>query len=292
MTIYFYAHTDNRRSLRRLRRSAALAKELQKEFDVYFMTTEFRSATYARRELGIKKAVGIEDFRNIGTIAQRGDVIVYDSDEHSEVIHEEMIEFFGTFFRISYDPKTLKKDREILISPHLVGEGIINGLLIDRDFFDGGQKSLPRGFFYGDDDYGRELEKIAPKLASFELELIEGFYFFVDVEEKIEAYFKAIHPIEEYFDVIKASKTFLSFDPQTALEAAAAGARTLFIHKEAEEEYTPLIQRAGVLDGGYFDPARLQEALLRLEAPNRDYLSALSVEKVAREMVSILKTNT
>ena len=292
MTIYFYAHTDNRRSLRRLRRSAALARELQKEFDVYFMTTEFRSATYAKRELGIKKAVGIEDFRNIGTIAQRGDVIVYDSDEHNEAIHEEMIDFFGTFFRISYDPKALKKDKEFLISPHLVGEGIINAVLIDMRFFDSASKNVDRGFFYADDDYDRNLEKIAPKLAPFELELVEGFYFFVDVEAKVQSYFKAVHPIEEYFEVVGGSKLFVSFDPQTALEAAAAGAKSIFVHRSEEEECTPLIERAGVFDSGYFDPARLQEAILSAKAPNRDYLHALSVEKAAREMVSILKTNT
>ena len=292
MTIYFYAHTDNRRDLNRLRRSAALAKELQKNHDVYFMTTEFRSATYAKRELGIKKAVGIEDFRNIGTIAQRGDVIVYDSAEHNETIHQEMIEYFGKFFRISYDPDDSKKEGEILISPYLVGEGIINGILIDMEFFEPQKKEIDRGLFYSDDDYDRNLERIAPALAPFEFELIEGFYFFVDVEEKLQNYFKAIHPIEEYFDVIKSSKLFASFNPQTALEAAAAGAKTIYIQRRQEDEYLPLIQRTQILDLGFFDPAKLQEAILRVQAPNREYLSALNVQKVAQKIENILKTNT
>ena len=291
MTLYFYAHTDNRKSLDRLRRSAALARALQEEFEVYFMTTEFRSATYAKQELGIRKAVGIEDFRNIGTICERGDVIIYDSDEHNETIHQEMIEFFEKFFRISYDPKEIKKEGEYLISPHLVGEDIINGVLIDERFFQERPKSIDRAFFYSDADYERNVEKLAPKLQEFELELIEGFYFFVDVEEKIKDYFQKIHPIEDYFDVISASKLFLTFDPQTALEAAAAGAKTVYIQRQ-ESGYEPLLERAGIKEAGYFDPAKLQEAILTVSAPNREYLSALSVKKVARKIADLVKRET
>ncbi len=290
MTIYFYAKTDNRLGLDRLRRTAALAKELQKSHEVYLMTTEFRSATYAKRELGIKKAVGIEDFRNIGTICERGDIIIYDSDEHNEVIHEEMIDYFGRFFRISYDPKDMPKEGEILISPYIVGANVINGALVDMDFFEQGSKKISRLFFYGDDDYNKKLLDIAPKLFGFDFELLEGFYFFVDMEEKLRPYFRAIHSYEEYGDAIKGSKLCLSASGQSALEAAAGGTKVIYMQREdKDEEYVPLLERVGVLNMGYFEPQRLQEAIVSAKVPNQDYLIANSVEKVAKNVQKLIE---
>ncbi len=285
MTIYFYAKTDNRLGLDRLRRTAALAKELQKTHEVYLMTTEFRSATYAKRELGIKKAVGIEDFRNIGTVCEQGDIIVYDSDEHNETIHQEMIDYFGRFFRISYDPKDMPKEGEILISPYIVGANVINGVLVDMDFFQHCTKEISRLFFYGDDDYNKRLLNIAPKLSSFDFELLEGFYFFVDMEEKLRPYFAKIHDSGEYADAIKAARLCVSASGQSALEAVAAGAKVIYMQREdKDEEYVPLLERAGVLNMGYFEPQKLEEAIVSAKVPNRDYLIANSVEKVAKKI--------
>ncbi|BCD60890.1 MULTISPECIES: hypothetical protein [unclassified Nitratiruptor] len=292
MTIYFYAHTDNRTGLDRLRRSAALAKELQKEYEVYFMTTEFRSATYAKQHLGIKKAVGIEDFRNVGTICERGDILVYDSNEHNETIHQEMIDFFGAFIRISYDPKDLPKEKEILISPYIVGENVINGILVDMDYFKDREKSIDKLFFYGDSDYEKRMLEIAPQLKDFQMEFLEGFYFFVDMEEKLTPFFTTYHPYEEYQESIRSARTFLSFSPQSALEAVAAGAKTIYIQSKEEDEYLSVLERAGVKNLGYFDATHLQEALLNPSVPNKEYLQSLSVEKVAKRLSEYLKSSS
>ncbi len=280
-TLYFYAKTDNRLGLDRLRRTAALAKELQKEYEVYFMTTEFRSATYAKRVLGVKKAVGIEDFRNIGTICERGDIIVYDSDEHNEIIHQEMIEFFGKFIRISYDKDDMPKEGEILISPYRVGENIINGVLVDMDYFEKQDKDK-RVFFYGDSDYEKNLLQIAPKLKEFDFSLLEGLYFFADIEDKVQEYFTDIFESEEYPETIQSASLFVSHSPQSALEAAASGAKTIYFGED--EEYKELFARAGVFDMGYFDAKRLQEALLQVDAPKGIYLRQMSVENVAKTL--------
>ncbi len=289
MTIYFYAKTDNRLGLDRLRRTAALAKELQKSYDVYLMTTEFRSATYAKRELGIKKAVGIEDFRNVGTICERGSILIYDSDEHNEVIHEEMIDYFGRFFRISYDPKDMPKEGEILISPYIVGGNVINGVLVDMDFYEQTSKEIARLFFYGDDDYNKKLLDIAPKLASFDFELLEGFYFFVDMEEKLKPYFTKIYGYEEYFEAMRGAKLCVSASGQSALEAAAAGAKVVYIQREdKDEEYVQLLERVGILNMGYFEPQRFEEAIVSAKVLNRDYLIANSVEKVAKKVQELI----
>ena len=280
-TIYFYAKTDNRLGLDRLRRTAALAKELQREYEVYFMTTEFRSATYAKRVLGIKKAVGIEDFRNIGTICERGDTIIYDSDEHNETIHQEMIDYFGTFVRISYDKDDIPKEGEILVSPYRVGKNIINGILVDMDYFEKRDKDK-RVFFYGDSDYEKELLQIAPKLRTFDFSLLEGLYFFADIEEKVQEYFTDIFESEEYPEIIQSASLFVSHSPQSALEAAASGAKTIYFGED--EEYQELLARAGVFGMGYFDAKRLQEALLQVSSPKREFLQQLCVENVAKAL--------
>lgn len=277
MTIYFYAKTDNRLGLDRLRRTVALMREF-KEFDTYLMTTEFRSATYAKRVLGAKKAVGIEDFRNVGTICERGDILIYDSDEHNEIIHQEMIDFFGKFFRISYDPKDLPKPGEYLISPHIVGESVINGVLVDRRYFTAQEKSK-RVFFYGDSDYEKSLLKIAPQLKDLELDLLEGFYFFVDVADKVAPYFNAIYESEEYLEILSESGLFISHSAQSALEAAASGGKVIYFGED--EDYLPILQKTGVLYMGYFDAQKLQEAILAAKVAKKEYLGALSVEKVA-----------
>ncbi len=284
MTIYFYAKTDNRLGLQRLRRSIALMQELQ-DFDTYLMTTEFRSATYAKRVLGVKKAVGIEDFRNIGTICKRGDIIVYDSDEHNETIHQEMIEYFGKFFRISYDPKDEPKKGEYLISPHRVGENIINGVLVDKRYFVARNKAK-RLFFYGDSDYEKRLLEIAPQLQDFGFELLEGFYFFVDIAQKVEPYFTRVYESEEYLDIVPQAKLFVTHSAQSALEAAASGTKVVYFGED--EEYLPLLQRAGVLHMGYFDASKLQEAVVIAKSARSDFLGALSAQKVAKELTSLL----
>ncbi len=288
MTLYFYVHTDNRIDLDRLRRSAALAKELQKDFDIYFMTTEFRSATYAKRELGLEKTVGIEDFRNIGNICERGDIIIYDSDEQSEEILQEMIAYFGKFFKISYDPKEFPREGAYLISPHVVGERVINGILIDEDYFGSFAKSK-RVFFYGDADYARELEKIAPHIKDFDFELLEGFYFFVDSEEKLRPYFKEIHEYDAYKEIIQQSSLFVTASPQSALEAAATGAKVVTMQKADEEDYLPLLQKAGIVDIGFFDAGRLQEGIIKAKEANIDYLRKMGVEKVAQKIKELIK---
>ena len=287
MTIYFYAKTDNRLGLDCLRRTAALARELQKEYDVYFMTTEFRSATYAKRVLGIQKAVGIEDFRNIGTVCERGDVIIYDSDEHNETIHQEMIDYFGKFFRISYDPKDMPREGEILVSPHIVGADVINAVLVDSHYFEAASKEL-RLFFYGDSDYERRMLDIAPKLARFDLDLLEGFYFFVDMEEKLNDFFKNIYESEEYPDLVPQASLFITHSPQAALEAAAGGAKVIYFG--TDEEYAPLFDRANIRNIGVFDPSRLQEALLASTPAATEYLQKLGVEQCAAQIIQRMKS--
>ena len=283
--IYFYARTDNRRDLDRLRRSVALAKEFD---EVYFMATDFRAASYAK-SLGIKKAVGIEDFRNISQVCQRGDVLVFDSDEHLENdhVHQEMIDYFGRFIRISYNPKDQRKDGEFLISPYIVGEGVINAILVDAEFFEVSSKKIDRLYFWGDADYEKKLVQLAPALGKFGFDLLEGLYFFVGYGDELSQYFQNIYDVDDYYETMKAAKLVVSADPQAALEATAAGAKVVYMPKSAENEYHLLLQRLGVLNMG-LDPNKLQEALLSATTANKEALKKLSCAYAKEQIERIL----
>jgi len=290
VTIYFYAYSDNRKGLESVRRSAALAKELQKEFEVYFMTTEFRSATYAKRVLGVKKAVGIEDFRNSANIAPRGSVLIYDSQEHNETIHQEMIEYFKTFFRITYNPNDKPKKGEYLISPYPLGENCIESILVDMEFFKPSKKEIERTLFFGDSDYERELEKFAPAIADLNFSLLEGFYFFVDVEEKVKNYFVEVYPSEEYIEVIKSSKLLLTTSLQTALEATASGDKVLFLDNKGKEK--KILENIGIKILDFFSPLKIKQELDQIQPPDPSLLITKNVEKTAKIVKELIKSET
>ncbi|MRI83971.1 MAG: hypothetical protein C6I00_06080 [Nitratiruptor sp.] len=266
--IYFYVHTDNRRDLDRLRRSAALAKGMEaKGIDVYFMTTDFRAATYAKT-LGIKRSVGIEDFRNIAQICQRGDTIIFDSDEYQEMpgIHQEMVAFFGHFIRISYDPNDRPIPGELLISPYLHGDEIIDAILIDPDYFHDGEPRVEALCFWGDADYEGHFLQEASKLQLLGLHLLEGVYFFADYEERLAPFFAQIHQPQDYPRLLPFAKLLLSASPQSLLEGVAGGARVLYWPK-GRTSYDPLLGELGVAvwDGGDLEAARKVPAELLRE---------------------------
>ena len=283
--IYFYARTDNRKDLERLRRVVALAKQFE---DVYLMTTDFRAASYAKR-LGIKKAVGIEDFRNISQVAHRGSVLVFDSDEHLEndYVHQEMIDYFRHFIRISYDPKDVRKEGEILISPYIVGEGVVNAILVDEEYLQEAPKEIDKLYFWGDADYDKELVKRAQDLESQEFELLEGLYFFAGYDEELAPFFKAIHECDEHIDAVKSAKLVASSEPQTLLEAAAAGAKVLYLPKKEESEYLGLIERLGILNVG-MEWSRVQEGLLQAKSVSREPFEKLGAAAAKKRLEELM----
>jgi hypothetical protein len=286
--IYFYARTDNRKDLERLRRVVALAKQFE---DAYLMTTDFRAASYAKR-LGVKKAVGIEDFRNTSQIAPRGSVLVFDSDEHLEndYVHQEMIDYFRHFIRISYDPKDTRKDGEILISPYIVGEGVINAVLVDEEFLKPCKKSIDKLYFWGDADYEKELVTRAHQLKALELDLLEGLYFFAGYDDELAPYFQTIHECDEHIDTVKSAKVVVSSEPQTLLEAAAAGAKVLYLPKKEESEYLPLLERLGILNVGT-DWSRAQEGLLQARRVAKDLFEKLGVVNAKKRLEELMQIN-
>ncbi|HIE34934.1 MAG TPA: hypothetical protein EYP79_01895 [Campylobacterales bacterium] len=283
MRLFFYAKTGHRVGLDRLRRVVALMNEF-KEYEPFLMVEDFRAASFAKSELGVKKSIGIDDIRNMANFCNRGDVVIFDSDEYSNIMHQEMIDYFKYFIRVSDKIDDEPKKGELLISFYKQGENIINGVLVDRDFFGEFKKDTKRVFFYGDDDYEKNLMKKSKIFKDLDVDLVEGFYFFLNYQDELK-YFKNIYEIEEYKDIIKRAKTFITSSPQTALEAAASKSDVIYIQREDKDKnLVPLLKEIGIKVLESFDKPMLEIALKTKSNLRNDLLSDKGVTNVARNI--------
>ncbi len=231
MRLYFYAKTGHRVGLDRLRRIKSLIKEFE-EYEPLLMVQDFRAADYAKRELGIKRTLGIDDVRNMANVCERGDAVIFDSDEFNESMHAQMCDFFSDFVRISYSALEEPKNGEILINPYKGGDNRIEALLVEKDYLNANTVKKGSYFFYGDEDYEKELKKIAGAFKGREFSLLEGFYFFLDYAKELNECFERIEEIENYDRTIKSASVFVTSSWQSAIESAAAGARTIYLERE------------------------------------------------------------
>lgn len=283
MRLFFYAKTGHRVGLDRLRRVVALMNEF-KEYEPFLMVEDFRAASFAKSELGVKKSIGIDDIRNMANFCNRGDVVIFDSDEYSNIMHQEMIDYFKYFIRVSDKIDDEPKKGELLISFYKEGENIINGVLVDRDFFGEFKKDTKRVFFYGDDDYEKNLMKKSKIFKDLDVDLVEGFYFFLNYQDELK-YFKNIYEIEEYKDIIKRAKTFITSSPQTALETAASKSDVIYIQREDKDKnLVPLLKEIGIKVLESFDKPMLEIALKTKSNLRNDLLSDKGVTNVARNI--------
>lgn len=256
MRLFYYVHTGHRIGLDRFRRAATIIRALG-DVDITLLTSDFRIAQEARH-FGIKRAVGIDVVRNIPQIAHHGDQIIFDSDELNPVMHEDMVNFFSTFIRVSDDPDAVQRKGELLISPYLEGEGICRGVAVDERYFEKSEKSIEKSLFFGDDDYEEDLLAQVDMFSELEADLIVGFYFFLDYEAKLAPSFKTLYEFEDYDEVVQSSKVFVTSSPQAVLENLASGGRPVYVQRpDYVRDFLPLFEtlKVPVIDG--FDKKRL-----------------------------------
>ncbi|MEN8147499.1 MAG: hypothetical protein ABFR02_07755 [Campylobacterota bacterium] len=256
MRLFYYVHTGHRIGLDRFRRAATIIRALG-DVDITLLTSDFRIA-HECKEFGVKRSVGIDVVRNIPQIAHHGDKIIFDSDELNPVMHKDMVDFFSTFIRVTDDPNAVQLEGELLISPYLEGEGVCKGVAVDEKYFEQTPKTIEKAFFFGDDDYEEDLLANVDMFAQLEMDLIVGFYFFLDYEEKLAPSFAARYEFEEYDEAVQGSKVFVTSSPQAALENLASGGRPVYIQRpDYVRDFIPLFETLNipVVDG--FDKIRL-----------------------------------
>jgi len=230
MKTYYYVHTGHRIGLDRFRRAAAILNNLQDE-DITLLTSDYRIAQVAR-DFGIEKSVGVDVVRNIPQISHNGDKLIFDSAEANPLMLEDMRDYFSAFIRISDDASDKKEDKEFLISPYLQGEGICNAVVVHDHFFGEFEKSVELTYFFGDDDYEKDLEKHFDFVADLNPNLQLGFYYFLDYEDMLKKKFKNHFEFEAYEAMIQSTKILLSASPQAILDSLAAGGKPIYFQRE------------------------------------------------------------
>lgn len=234
MKTYYYVHTGHRVGLDRFRRACTIIRALG-DVDITLLCSDFRIANEARH-FGVEKAVGIDVVRNIPKIANHGDKLIFDSDEANPIMLDDMRNFFSIFIRVSDDKNDSKAEGELLISPYLSGEGICNAIAVDDKYFTKEEKTINLAYFFGDDDYEKDLEKNLDFVADLNPDLLLGFYYFLDYEDILRKKFKNHHEFEEYDEVIKKSQILITASPQAVFENLASGGNPIYVQRDGYKE--------------------------------------------------------
>ena len=230
MKIYYYAHTGHRFGLDRFRTAVSVIKSLP-DLDITLLTSDYRIASYANH-FGIRNSVGIDVLRNIPNIAEHGDILFYDSDEHTGQQLLDMIDFFSKFVRISLDENDFPRKGEFVINPYLEdSENSFGYLPVETSYFGKFEKKIDTLLFFGDDDYDRDLIHYLRKFQKIRPDLLLGFYYFLGYEEGLKEFANRMFENEEYESVVKSSRNVITSSYQTALQSLVSGGEPIYIER-------------------------------------------------------------
>lgn len=279
MRTFYYVHTGHRIGLDRFRRACSIIRALD-GVEITLLCSDFRIASEAKN-FGVKNSVGIDDVRNIPNIASRGDKIIYDSSEANPFMLEDMRSFFSKFLRVSDNPNDTKAQNEFLISPYLSGDGICSAVMVADEYFLPTQKSTPISFFFGDDDYEKDLLKNIDFIKDLNPALGLGFYYFLDYEDELKKLFLNHFEFDEYDDMIIKSEIFISSSPQAILEANASGAKSIYIQRaDYGDDFVNLFAKYNIPIVKNYDK-KLLNAILRQIDKQGYFKTEQSAKKIA-----------
>ena len=233
--IFYYVHTGHRIGLDRFRRAATIIRALG-DVDITLLCSDFRIAQIAK-DFGVENSVGLDVVRNIPQISHHGDKLIFDSQEANPIMLDDMRSYFSTFIRVSDSVDDKKDDNELLISPYLNGDGICNAYAIDDKFFKKYEKTVKLSYFFGDDDYEKDLEKNLDFLSELNPHLQLGFYYFLDYEDMLKDKFLSHFEFEEYDEMITKSEILITSSPQAVLESLASGGKPIYVQREDYSAY-------------------------------------------------------
>jgi len=207
MRTFYYVHTGHRIGLDRFRRACAIINSLG-DVDITLLCSDFRIAQIAK-DFGVKNAVGLDVVRNIPQISHYGDQLIFDSEEANPIMLEDMKNYFSTFIHIKNDE-----------------------IAVDDKFFEKEEKTIKLSFFFGDDDYSKDLEKNLDFINGLNPDLQLGFYYFLDYEDFLKEKFKNYHEPEDYEEMIKKTDILITASPQAVLESLVSGGKPIYFQRE------------------------------------------------------------
>lgn len=215
MNIYIYTKTGHNIGLDALRRGCVLYKQLeQKQCEPILCTSDYRAATFAR-DLGAYKGIGVDIIGNLPNIMERNDMLIFESDEPNETTRKFMLEYCNKLYEIGTD---------------------IPRNLVDDMFFNGGDKSITKAFFLGDDDYSDSILKVlCSHDDKYDITLLMGHYFFLGNDEKLKPYFENIIDEEDYQETILNTQYLLTGSINAVFESLASGNSPVF-YKRSDKQ--------------------------------------------------------
>ena len=225
MNIYIYAKSGHNIGLEQVRRCAVLYKQL-KSCNPIMCTSDYRAATFAR-DLGVDRGIGIDIIGNLPNLMERNDMLIFDSDEPSDTMREFMGDYCTHLFEVGVD---------------------ICKTLVDDKFFQKGDQSILKTFFFGDDDYSDILLKeLCNGQDKQNINILMGHYFFLGNDEKLISYFQEIIEEEEYFETILNTKYLLTSSFNAIFESLAAGNYPVFYPRnDKNNENIDLIKKYNI----------------------------------------------
>ena len=260
---YYYVHTGHRIGLDRFRRAVAILGKLNA--DITLLTSDYRIAQIAR-EFGVAKSVGLDVVRNIPQIAHNGDKLIFDSDEANPIMLEDMKQYFSTFIPIKNDT-----------------------VVVDEKFFQAQEreKSVKISYFFGDDDYEKDLEKNLDFIKDLKPYLQLGFYYFLDYEDMLKKEFPNHFDFEEYDDMVMSSEILITCSPQAVLDALAAGTKPIYVQRaDYTEDFNKLFQTLNIPIIENYDKSHLNVIISSIK--ERKYTK---LQKNAENIVDSIKEN-
>ncbi len=229
--IYLYAYSNHRSDLDALRRIGALWKALDvRGVSAEILVNDYR-AQLAGRELGLPPATTIETVLDIDAVAAYGDTVLIDSPE---TLPDERLAHYTSHFSKLFLVRPCggqSRFSERILDPWDPQKGPI----VSAEYAAASSATKSgRVLIYGDSDYNKRLLHSAEAFDGLGLELYWGSYFYVKYEEELLRHFSGLWESEEYAELIRRSETIVTAMPQTAAEAAAAGARTIWLDRGTE----------------------------------------------------------
>jgi len=148
---------------------------------------------------------------------------------------------------VSDSKSDAKVDNELLISQYLDCDGICNAVVVDDKYFLTQEKSVKISYFFGDDDYEKDLEKNLDFIEGLDVHLQLGFYYFLDYEDMLREKFKNCFDFEEYDEMIMKSEILITCSPQAVLESLASGGKPIYVQREDyTKDFIPLFEKLNI----------------------------------------------
>lgn len=226
MQLYIYAKSGHSFGLENIRRASALHNMLENS-DPILCSADYRAATFAKAELGVKKGVGVDVIGNMPNVMERGDMLIYDdSNEASSTMQSHMKEFCTHLYKVGVD---------------------IPFNIVDETFFEHTKVTNEKVIFFADDDYAEWFFKLIQTGEKQNLPLIWGHYFFFKNESKIASYFSEVIEEDGYINTVKSTNYLLSASVHTCLESLASGNHPVFFQRgDKAVEHRDLLEKYNI----------------------------------------------